>query len=514
MEALAQVFGGLGIFLLGVKGLSGPLASLAGPRVRAMMARGTRGSLQAGALGFGMGVLTQSSQAVTFIIASMRAAELIGPRRALPMLAWANVGTAGLVLVATLDLRLVALWLLGVIGMGMIFQDRGEGRWRPFLAAGGSLGFMLLGLGLLKLGAVPLREEPWAQALLAMAAGLWLPAFVFGALATMVVQSSSTVAILAITCKAAGLISQDQAVAAIYGASLGSGLAVWLIAGRLEGSARQPGLYQAMLRALGALLFLGLLLLERELNVPLVIAWAGWVTASPDLQLAVIFLLLQISVALLVAPLNRPMERWLSRLAPPSAREALARPRYLYARAVEDPPSALALAEAEQGRLLERLPTILDPVRAEAAAGPSDAVATAALEAAIGRFLSALLRQELSDDVLREAVRLRERLGLITTLRHTLEDFVTALAEVTPIPGPVAAMIEALHLITEELHAMRDAEAAAWIVEIAADRGEMMRGLRRNAAGTTDERLFLLTGLFERSVWLARRLALLEAERV
>lgn len=47
MEALAQVFGGLGLFLLGVKGLSGSLAALAGPRIRAMMALGNRGPVQA-----------------------------------------------------------------------------------------------------------------------------------------------------------------------------------------------------------------------------------------------------------------------------------------------------------------------------------------------------------------------------------------------------------------------------------------------------------------------------------
>jgi len=514
MEALAHLLGGVGLFLLGMRGLSGHLAALAGPRLRAMMAHGTRGPFEAAALGLAMGCLTQSSQAVTCIIASMRGAGLIGARRALPMLAWANVGTAGLVLLATFDLFLTALWLIGLVGLAGSVTRRGEGRWGPLLGALGGLALMLLGLGLLKLGAPPLRDAPLLREVLALSEGLWLPAFLLGALATLALQSSSTVAILVLTFQAAGLLSHDQAVAAIYGASLGSGLAVWLMAREMEGSARQPALYQAMLRGLGALLFLGLLALERGLDVPLVVALAERLADAPDLQAALLFLILQTSQAVLAAPFNRPMEPWLARLAPARAREERARPRFIYPQAVADPPSALVLAEAEQTRLLERLPGLLDPVRAEGAGTLGEAQGGAVLEERISQFLVALLRRELAPEALREAMRLRERLGLIITLRETLSEFVAALAEVTPLPPALAAMVEGLHLLMEEVQAMRDAEAAAWVARIAADRGEMMHRLRSGAAGTADESLFLLTGLFERAVWLARRLALLEAERV
>lgn len=515
MEAMAHLLGGLGLFLLGMKGLSGQLALLAGPRLRAVLARGTANSWQAAALGLAMGLLTQSSQAVTVIIASMRSAGLIAARPALPMLAWANLGTAALVLLATFDLFLAALWLLGLVGLASFTGRRAEARWRPFLLG---LGLMLLGLGLLKMGAPSLREAPLLREVLALAEGLWLPAFLLGVVAALASHSSSTVAVVLITFKAAGLLSFDQAIAGIYGASLGSGLAIWLLAGQMQGSARQVVLYQALLRGGGALLFLALLELERASGLPLVTALAAWLATPMDTQLAVIFLMLQLGQAVLAAPLNRPMERWLARLAPPSAGEALARPRYISPAALEDAPSALTLAEAEQARLLERLPGLLDPVRPEAGAGPGpdrlDPEASAALEAEIHQFLTALLRREPAPAALREAVRLRERLGLLASLRETLVDFVAAQSGTAPTPGPISAMGEALHLLMEELREMQGAEAARWIIGMTADRGEMMAGLRRAAAGAPSERIFLLTGLFERAVWLARRLALLEAERV
>ena len=512
MEALAHLLGGLGLFLLGMKGLSGQLTLLAGPRLRAVLARGTANSWQAAGLGLAMGLLTQSSQAVTVIIASLRLAGLIAARPALPMLAWANTGTAALVLLATFDLFLAALWLLGLVGLASFTGRRAEARWRPFLLG---LGLMLLGLGLLKMGAPSLREAPLLREALALAEGLWLPAFLLGMVAALASHSSSTVAVVLITFKAAGLLSFDQAVAGIYGASLGSGLAIWLLAGQMQGSARQVVLYQAVLRGGGALLFLALLELERASGLPLVTALAARLVTPMDTQLAVIFLLLQLGQAVLAAPLNRPAERWLTRLAPPSAGEALARPRHISPAALEDATSALTLAEAEQARLLERLPGLLDPVRPEAGGGPGpDSAASAALEAEIRQFLAALLRRDPAPEALREAVRLRERLGLLASLRETLVEFVAAQSGTDPIPGPITAMGEALHLLMEELREMRGAEAARWLIGMTADRGEMMAGLRRAAAGAPSERIFLLTGLFERAVWLARRLALLEAERV
>lgn len=111
-------------------------------------------------------------------------------------------------------------------------------------------------------------------------------------------------------------------------------------------------------------------------------------------------------------------------------------------------------------------------------------------------------------------MRLQARLGLAMALRETLGEFVATVGAAQALPGAVSAMIEALHLLMEELHELHDAQGALWIGEIAGDRGEMMQRLRRQFAGAPDERLFALTGLFERAVWMARRLALLELERV
>lgn len=235
----AGLLGGLGLFFLGIKALSGAMAAATGPRMRAALQRRTESPWHAAALGL-LGAATQSSNAVTFIAASLRSAGSIAPRRTLPVVAWSNAGTAGLVLLATFDLRAAALWLLGMAGRLRYFAADGSGRRRGALEAATALGLLLLGLALLKAGAAPLRDAPLVREAILFAADARLPAFLAGVAVTLVAQSSSTIAILTVALNGAGLLEFGQAAMAIFGASLGSGLAVRLMAGGLSGRHASP----------------------------------------------------------------------------------------------------------------------------------------------------------------------------------------------------------------------------------------------------------------------------------
>lgn len=501
------LLGGLGLFFLGIRTLSVELASMTGPRMRAAMQQGTRSAWHAGALGALLGGLTQSSNAVTFIAASLRSAGLIEPRRALPLVAWANAGTAGLVLVATFDLRAAALWLLGVVGCVRYFAPGGGGRLKPMLGALTGLGTLLLGLALLKAGAAPLRELALVREVLLFAGDARLPAFLAGFAIALVAQSSSAVSILVITLHVAGLLAFGQAAMAVFGASLGSGVAVWLMAGGLQGTARQPVVFQAALKGAGALLFAALLLAEEATGAPLLLAPAARLAAESDLRLALLFLLLQAVPAALCAPLHRPIQRALDRFVPASRAEAWSRPRHLYPAALEDAPSALALVAAEQARLLGRLPPLLDGLRGEGD-GPSGAVAgSPELEREVARFLDALLARPIGPEALEAAVNARLRLDLLADLREATAGFAESGAALAEAALPMA---EALRLLLDELAEARDAAAFGWVAALAEDRGEMMGRLRRRAAASDREALLRATALFERAVWLVRRLALLE----
>src|SRR5690625_2630788 len=116
MELFAAFLGGLGLFFVGVKLVGTHLRNLMGSRSRRFVASSTAKPSASAAVGLLAGGLTQSSNAVTFIAISLVTAGLTTALQVAPLVAWANVGTAGLVMLAAVDLRLLVFFLLGKIG--------------------------------------------------------------------------------------------------------------------------------------------------------------------------------------------------------------------------------------------------------------------------------------------------------------------------------------------------------------------------------------------------------------
>ena len=82
------------MFFIGVRMIGTHLKQLAGPRMRRLVEASVRSRVRGSMLGTLAGVMTQSSNAVTFILASMISAGLLDVRRAVPVVVWSSVGTS------------------------------------------------------------------------------------------------------------------------------------------------------------------------------------------------------------------------------------------------------------------------------------------------------------------------------------------------------------------------------------------------------------------------------------
>jgi phosphate:Na+ symporter len=476
--------------------------------------------------GFVVGAVTQSTSAVTIVASGLVQTGMLEVRRALPLLSWTNVGTCGVVLMASLDPRTVALVLVGTAGVLAFFRLDLAGRLAPLLGALIGLGTVFLGLGIIKAGVAPLRDSPVMQALMGGAGGWLLPPFLAGAAVAFLSQTASTATLIALTFTATGLIGFDQTAMAVYGATIGAGLGMLLAGGELRGTPRRLAQYQVLWRCCGATLFLGLFLLERA-GVPLVLA-ASEALAGGDLafRVGVLVLIFQGGSAILAWPLDRIALRLLATWSPETPAEALSRPRFVHAAAAGDPPTALALAAREAASLAARLPALLDAARDEAGGPGRGALgeSSAALERTLDAFLAGTLAQPGIDAATLEGlVALRARLADLAALREAA-DGLSALAEDAAREGAAQApvlrrMAEALHLLLTEFAAALDAsepaEAAGTLAALTSDRSAALdgirRGLTRAEAGlgqAEQEALLRAMALFERAAWLMRRQSL------
>ena len=528
MEIFIDILAGLGLFFVGIKLIASHLKQLSGPWFRRLIERATRSPVAAALLGILSGALTQSSSAITFISISVVTAGLADVVRVAPMVIWANVGTSVLVLLSAIDISHAVLFLLGVTGIAYYFDVDKAPRLRHLFGALLGLGLLFLGLELIKSGAAPLKEMESVRDFLGFAASSHIAAFIVGAALAVVAQSSAMVSIIAVTMINVGILTLDQTIVIVIGASLGSGVATLLLSANLSGIGRQIGYLQVAVKALGVIVVLPIFALMSHGVLPRITVPAF--AADVATQVALVYLLLQVVSAALGSVFQRQLIALAARLSPPTLEESLARPRYLYAEALDDPRTALDLVEKEQARLFARLPGIIDAVRSDGAAEAAPGVlveASSSVAQQCDEFLTEILDTNHSREVTVDVVGVQKRNEILIALIGSSRDYTTAVASAGSRPEGdklgrlLFALNESLHvilLVANDAIANRDEIDMRLLFDLTSDRSAQMEKIRRQVMEVEEvspsdhNALYAATTLFERMLWLTRRYATLVEE--
>lgn len=528
MEIFISLFAGLGLFFIGIRQIGNHLKQLAGRRMRQLISKAVAGRGSVALLGLAAGAIMQSLNAVTYVLVAMVTAGTLDKRRALPVINWANIGIGLLVMLASINMHALAMLLVGLAGTAYYLNLDQSARYRHGIGALLGLGLLFLGIDFIKHASAILKGADWLKDSLSATSTYPLAGFVIGTLVALVAQSAMAVVVVAMAMASAGLFEFANGSMVVLGAGLGSAISAWSLAGKLRGSARQLVYYQVALRMLGVLVLLGLWLAETlagSHGVQTVLLQAG---LSPAAQLAAVFVMMQVASDLSMRLVQKQVIRLLERYSPPLAEEALERPVYLLDQALEEPQSALLLADLEQHRLLSSLPLYLTPMQIDppVTAGPNIAARCTAEKGVLREcdsFLAALVDRHNSRPVLERSMVLRDRNELLGALQESLLDLSQLAAnagneaESTQIRQLVGPQIESLHMMLStlaELGRQPDAEDLDLLRQLTHDRSEMMDALRRRMqahehSALVQQAVFSASTLFERCVWLLRRYVLL-----
>lgn len=219
---LAQVVGGMSLFLFGMHVMTTGLRAAAGPAMRTVLARATRGRVQGILLGTALGFLAHSG-AATAMIASFANAGLISLAKSIAPMLGANVGTSLSMQLISFDLGLYC-WF--AIGLGFVIKMAVP---HPRLRETGTalLGFGLLFLGMTTISAAvaPHREAlaPWLQRIhgetwAGRVAGIGLSA----ALTAVITSSGATIGLCFVLVSAGVFTQYDQFFPIVMGAHIGT----------------------------------------------------------------------------------------------------------------------------------------------------------------------------------------------------------------------------------------------------------------------------------------------------
>ncbi len=225
---ILTLLGSLGLFLYGMKVMSDALMSLAGDKMRNILATTTSNRFFALMTGFVITAAIQSSSATTLMVVSFVNASLLTLTEAVGVIMGANIGTtvtAWLISILGFKVKMsaIALPLVGagfLMSLSKVDQRRNWG----FFIVGFSL--LFIGLQFLKDSVPDIRSNPEALAFLAeyTTKGYFsVLLFMFiGTVLTLIVQSSSATMAITLLMTFEGWIPFDMAAAMVLGENIGT----------------------------------------------------------------------------------------------------------------------------------------------------------------------------------------------------------------------------------------------------------------------------------------------------
>jgi len=340
--------------------------------------------------------MVQSSNATAMLVTSFVGQGLMALTPALATMLGADVGTALMARVLTLDLSWLSplLIFLGVI----FFLSRKQTRVGQMGRVGIGLGLIILALQLIVEAATPITHAQGVKVIFASLTGDILLDALVGALFAMISYSSLAAVLLTATLAGASVISLPVAIGLVIGANIGSGVLAFLSTSMQNAAGRQV--------ALGSLLYklIGLLLIIPVLD-PLV-HWIDSFDFSAQEMVIGFHLLYNTARCLILLPSVGLMARLCAWLLPERPDiNGTAKPRHLDPTALVTPSLALANAARETLRIGDLVDNMLEAMLA-VLRGKQTAVTqeirrltddVEALYSAIKLYLAQMPREDLSE---------------------------------------------------------------------------------------------------------------------
>lgn len=342
---VGDLFGGIGLFLLGMYLMTNGMKQAAGQGLKSALQAATYSPARGLVSGILITSLVQSSSAVTVATIGFVNAGLLKLRQAINVIYGCNIGTTMTGwLVALVGFKIeISLFALPLVGLGMLLKlIGGERRLSHIGIALAGFGLFFIGLDYLKEAfegletLIPLDEIPDS--------GIGLVFFVLaGFILTFLMQSSSAAMAITLSLMASGSIPLASAGALVIGANMGTtSTAVLSVIGATSNAKRIAGVHVIFNFITG---IVGVVLLE---------VLAQSINHLHDLDLvtalAAFHTLFNIVGVIIVLPITSKLEAFLSKRFL-SQEEKLGCPRFLDKTILESPALAIEAIKNELTRV-------------------------------------------------------------------------------------------------------------------------------------------------------------------
>ncbi|MDD3885792.1 MAG: Na/Pi cotransporter family protein [Victivallaceae bacterium] len=323
---LLTVFGGLAIFIFGMKTMSDGLQRVAGERMRGILRLFSANRLVAILSGTAVTAVIQSSSASTVMVIGFVNAGLLNLLQATGIIFGANIGTTVTAQLVAFDVSWIVMPAI-IIGLLASFAPR------PSISGWGEtiigLGFLFLGMEFMSDELKQLAGHPEFMRAFqlfdcspvngSLPVGALFGAIGVGLVATLIIQSSSACSGVVIALGASGLIDIYTAVALVLGSNIGTTVTAQLAAIPANRVAKQAALAHTLFNFIGVtLICLSFWLLPSWGDCPAFFHLVDCISGSGDLprRIANAHTLFNVATTLVLTPFIPLLARTCETLIP------------------------------------------------------------------------------------------------------------------------------------------------------------------------------------------------------
>lgn len=253
-EIVTGIFGGLGLFLYGMKLMSDGLENVAGEKLKGILEKITSNKVIGVLVGTIVTAIIQSSSATTVMVVSFVNAGLMTLTQATGVILGSNIGTTITAQMVSFNLEVIAPIFIGVGAILMMSAKKKRIKDLAYIALG--FGILFMGMGLMSSSLKPISNLQIFNDFISVIGKNHFLGVLVGLTMTAILQSSSATTGILVALANSGNIDMNVAFPIILGCNIGTCVTAILAGLTANRTAKKAALLHLLFNIFGTVLFL------------------------------------------------------------------------------------------------------------------------------------------------------------------------------------------------------------------------------------------------------------------
>ena len=343
-EIFTGIFGGLGLFLYGMKLMSDGLENIAGEKLKSILEKITSNKIMGVLVGTIVTAIIQSSSAITVMVVSFVNAGLMTLGQATGVILGSNIGTTITAQMVSLKLEVIAPIFIGIGAIVIVVTKNKRVKDLAYIALG--FGVLFMGMGLMSSSLKPVSELAIFNKFILLVGKNSILGVLIGILITAILQSSSATTGILVALAVSGNLDMSVAFPIILGCNIGTCITAILAGLTANRIAKKAALLHLFFNIFGTILFLPF-----SDKVVMIVQYL-----TPDnvaRQVANSHTIFNVVITLFILPISKYFVKLVNKILPDDGRRQVCGAIYLDKKLLETPIVASTQVVKETIRMAE-----------------------------------------------------------------------------------------------------------------------------------------------------------------